>query len=167
MHHVAGSIPIIVFTERGEHELALLVIDEGAADNVTRGQFSTDPYKLRDTIEFALARDKISKNTEHKSASDYKDLKEQGMANLRHMAEDGITILKSVRAEAAATLEDALHHGREDLKEAIAYGTKNLKDAQTTAASALKENVEKHKEKDQIIAWMSGGYSMDKNSDAG
>jgi hypothetical protein len=38
-----GGIPLFVLTKREDHELVLLVVEKGAADNVTRGQFSTDP----------------------------------------------------------------------------------------------------------------------------
>jgi DNA-binding NtrC family response regulator len=110
MQTVAKGAPIIVFTERENHELALMAIDEGAADNVTRGQFSTDPFKLRDTIEFSIARDKISKRTAEKSVTDYKDARQRA-----------VETLLSVQAE------------------------------------SRKES----KEKDQIINWMSGNYSVE------
>ena len=39
------------------------------ADNVTRGQFSTDPYRLRDAINFYFARDTLSKKAEQENTS--------------------------------------------------------------------------------------------------
>ena len=133
--HIVGNIPIIVFTERDDHELALLVIEEGAVDNVTRGQFSTDPYKLRDAIEFSMARDKISKEAGVQNA-----------ASLNRLGKRGASDLKDLRM-----------HGASDLKEA-------LRDAAAVLKGVRAENAAQIKEKDDIIHWMGGGYSVAKVS---
>jgi len=136
MQHVVKDVPIIVFTERKDHELALLVVGEGAADNVTRGQFSTDPYKLRDAIEFSLARNQISRDARAQSvaalnrlgkrdAADFKILKEQGEASLKTAKKNAATALKESREESTALLQA----------------------------------------KDETIFWMSGGYSVNSKGD--
>ena len=51
-----NSIPIIVITGKEEHELALFVINGGAADNLHRGDFAEPYSKLKDAITFSLAR---------------------------------------------------------------------------------------------------------------
>jgi FixJ family two-component response regulator len=188
MQGIVHGVPIIVFTERADHELALMVIDEGAADNVTRGQFSTDPYKLRDAIEFALARDKISKKTEQKNAVDYRHLEEQSVTDLHDREEHEETALKGVKAEAALVLKEAVEHGNnnlreavrhaavileesvkhgnDELNEAVRHAAVTLKEAMVEAATALKEarqeSADRRREKEQIIAWMGGGYSVEK-----
>jgi len=131
MQHIVGGIPIIVFTERADHELALLVIEEGAADNVTRGQFSTDPYKLRDAIEFSLARDKISKDGKQENAEALSRLGKKDAVLLRKQKEQGIADLKKAGEESATALNKI----------------------QETSTALIKE-------KDETIFWMGGGYSV-------
>jgi FixJ family two-component response regulator len=236
MQEIAGGIPIIVFTERSEHELALMVMEEGAADNVTRGQFSTDPYKLRDAIEFSLARNRIAKCSEQKNAKNIIYVGELGAVQLQTMKDQHHVMMQEAMSSASATLQEAIEHGNQELKEAgraskivlqdalesgkndlrnahehrkgddrrkvngfgpivhgfileqrkgdrretgrhaaanlrkaVENGANNLMDAKAVASAALKkfheESAESHREKDQIIHWMSGGYSMEKATD--
>lgn len=78
------DIPIIVITGKGEneHNLAVYVMEAGAADNMVRGEFSG----LMDAMEFAMIRRKITENTksetdktlqDSKDAEDVKHLKEK------------------------------------------------------------------------------------------
>lgn len=62
VEELANSIPIIVITGKEEHELALFVINSGASDNMTRGDFANTYGKLRDAITFSLARCAILKD---------------------------------------------------------------------------------------------------------
>ncbi len=58
--NAAGQdIPVIVFTQRSEHNLAKSVVNEGAADNVVSEDFHERPEILRDAIVFSLARNDI------------------------------------------------------------------------------------------------------------
>ncbi|MAI08604.1 MAG: hypothetical protein CMF61_06565 [Magnetococcales bacterium] len=59
---VVDNIPIIVITGKDEHELALFVINRGASDNMSRGDFANTYGKLRDAISFSLARCAILKD---------------------------------------------------------------------------------------------------------
>lgn len=49
------EVPIIALTGEDEHELAVYLMEKGAADTLIRGQF----LRLVDAIEFALIRQKI------------------------------------------------------------------------------------------------------------
>lgn len=179
LQETVQGIPIIVFTERGEHELALLVVEDGAADNVTKGHFSTDPYKLRDAIEFALARAAISRGREQKSHKDRELLQDQSahddMARSRQ-----VTALTNAMAEASILLEKTIANANENvrladvlavskLRDAVEYGENLLADAKSDATTAIDklhtENAELHREKDQTIHWLSGGYSMENDPD--
>ena len=53
---LSKDIPIIVITGKNEEDLALFVVNCGAADNMTRGNFATTYGKLRDAIRFSLVR---------------------------------------------------------------------------------------------------------------
>jgi DNA-binding NtrC family response regulator len=59
---VVNEIPIIVITGDEEHDLALFVMNAGASDNMTRGDFRKTYGKLRDAIDFSLARHSIFKS---------------------------------------------------------------------------------------------------------
>lgn len=65
------DIPIIVITGKGakEHDLAVYVMEAGAADNMIRGEFSG----LMDAMEFAIIRRKIVKNTKLESDKTLQD----------------------------------------------------------------------------------------------
>ncbi|HTK84683.1 MAG TPA: hypothetical protein VL625_06310 [Patescibacteria group bacterium] len=179
LHEIVRGIPIIVFTESGEHELALMVVEEGAADNITKGQLSTDPYKLRDAIEFALARMAIAgdmvKEHDEQSFRREQDSQKNEAARSREIA-----ALTNAMAEVSVVLEKTIAHANENLrkanelaasklKEAIEYGENLVAEARAEASSAKDlahvENADLHREKDQTIHWLSGGYSIDSNPD--
>lgn len=75
--------PIIVITGKGaeEHDLAVYVMEAGAADNMIRGEFSG----LMDAMEFAVIRRKITKNTKSESDKALKDNKDA--ENIKHLKE--------------------------------------------------------------------------------
>lgn len=70
----AHDIPIIVITGKGqkEHDLATLVMEAGAADNMIRGEFSG----LTDAMEFALIRRKITKDLKSQTDKTLQDSKD-------------------------------------------------------------------------------------------
>jgi DNA-binding NarL/FixJ family response regulator len=177
MQKIVGPVPIIVFTERAEHELALLVVEEGAADNVTKGQFSTDPYKLRDAIQFALARSRISKKTELSNAANIQRIGDIGAAKIKSLTERQETVLAEAMAEASIVLRKTIEQGNSDLsaagnwadivlEEVLEHGENDLRKVKTEAAAAIKEvrdaSTEREREHAQTIHWLSGGYSMEK-----
>ena len=69
---VVNDIPIIVITGDNDHELALFVMNSGASDNMTRGDFRNTYGKLRDAIDFSLARCLILKSA-RKDGQDSED----------------------------------------------------------------------------------------------
>lgn len=79
----AHNIPIIVITGKGEkgHDLAIYVMEAGAADNMVRGEFSG----LMDAMEFAMIRRKITKKTKSETDKTLQDSKDAGDA--KHLKE--------------------------------------------------------------------------------
>jgi len=77
--NVAKQIPIIVITGKEEHDLAIFVMNAGAADNMTRGNFSNAHGKLGDAIEFSLVRSRILKDS-RKLTTESENLREQLMS---------------------------------------------------------------------------------------
>lgn len=177
MREIVRGIPIIVFTERSEHGLALMVVHEGAADNMTRGQFSTDPCKLRDAIEFALARAEIANKREQATGEEYELLKDQGAQDRDEARQHETMALASALAKASIVLERTIEDTNENLRQsdqraavklrnAVEHGETLLAEARADAVTAIDQlteaNEELHREKDQAIHWLSGGYSIDK-----
>jgi response regulator RpfG family c-di-GMP phosphodiesterase len=76
VEELVNNIPIIVITGKEDHELALFVINGGASDNMSRGDFASTYGKLRDAITFSLARCAILKDS-RKRGDDAVDLKNQ------------------------------------------------------------------------------------------
>ena len=79
----AHNIPIIVITGKGEkeHDLAVFVMESGAADNMIRGEFSG----LIDAMEFAMIRRKITKNTKSETDKTLQKSKDDG--DVKHLKE--------------------------------------------------------------------------------
>lgn len=60
-NRVYGSyqdVPIIILTSKADHELAVGLVDEGAADYVKKDKISSDPERICDAIDFAICRHK-------------------------------------------------------------------------------------------------------------
>lgn len=75
----AKAIPIIVITGKEDHELAVFVMNAGAADNMLRGNTRNTYGKLGDAIEFSLARCKIL-NASRKLTNESEHLRKQLIA---------------------------------------------------------------------------------------
>lgn len=127
----AGDLPVIVFTQRDEHRLALLALKAGAADNITQGELASDPFKLRDAIEFALARHRIRLKADKKHMNDLTDLAAENASALRRLGDASQADLQSARDYATAALFE------------------------------LKRNARLLLEKEHTISWLGGGYSVD------
>lgn len=80
------NIPIIVITGKGkkEHDLAVYVMESGAADNMIRGEFSG----LSDAMEFALIRRKITKDKKSQTDKTLQDSKDDGDVKNLKQAQD-------------------------------------------------------------------------------
>ena len=129
MQNIADGVPIIVFTARKDHGLALMVIEAGAADNITKGQFSSDPYKLRDAIEFSLARDDISKKTERENTDNMTHIGDLRTQDIKSMKQHEAIALEGARAEAVIVLDKAVHHENIALRESSRQATAVLCEA--------------------------------------
>jgi hypothetical protein len=108
MQKIVGAVPIIVFTERKNHEPVLMVVEAGVVDKVTRGQFSTDSYKLRNAIKFPFAHLRTSR----KIAQNHK-------ANVIHIKNLGATDIKSLQERQKNALVEAMTEASIVLKEAV------------------------------------------------
>lgn len=121
MASIISDLPIIVFNGSVERNLALSLIYQGAADTITKDQADSDPYRLRDTIESAMARNKVFQRNYNREIS---QIKRQDEALIR---------------KASNTRFRALEIAQED-------------------------NAREMREKNQIIHWMSGGYSVESHT---
>lgn len=77
VEHIAHETPIIVLTGEDEYNLATYVMEQGAADKIVRGKFG----RLVDAIEFALIRQKITKDTKTEADKKLTDSRKQGASD--------------------------------------------------------------------------------------
>lgn len=73
---VADSQPIVILTGLTDHDLALALVQEGAADFVNKGLIYDKPELLRDAVDFAICRHRLVKEA-HRKALDTLAQKEQ------------------------------------------------------------------------------------------
>ncbi len=52
----AGKVPVIIMTNLKDHELAKVMVSEGAADFLNKDTIAKDPKLVRDAIDFSMAR---------------------------------------------------------------------------------------------------------------
>ena len=147
MHGIAPGIPIIIFSGATDHALAMLVMKEGAADNVTREMFTASPERLKDAIECSLSRNEILKK-----------LIEREPAALKALQEAGATDLKESEMIAAAELVESEKTAAAGLKESEKKSATELKDLHVQHSVDLEAH-------EQILFWMSGGYSVDSSKE--
>ncbi len=177
LQKIVQGLPIIIFMERSDNEPALLVV-EGEADNIILGHFTTDPCKLRNAIEFAMARSAIARDLEQQcheefALSDDRCVQSRDIARI-HEA----TALVVAMAEASVTLGRASEHANENLRqgnELPASPAANVTEYGDTLLAAAKlegvadllntATVEEYKEKGPSIHWLCGGFSIENDPD--
>lgn len=93
--NAAGGVetPVIVFTIRAEHELAKQAVLEGAADNVTWENLYRNPERVRDAIEFSLARNNLILEIHHEAQHALDQIKEEH-ANIVDVFTGGYSVKK-------------------------------------------------------------------------
>ncbi|TAL28026.1 MAG: hypothetical protein EPN97_15530 [Alphaproteobacteria bacterium] len=89
------DIPIIVFTDREDHNLARFVMAEGAAENISQWQIRSDPDRLESVIESCLARDNIFKKEQQKNIADLKAMETKAGPDLENAPYENVNIIKS------------------------------------------------------------------------
>lgn len=88
IENTVDDIPLIVFTGRSEHDLALVIVREGTqGDGVIKERFSASPERLKDAVEFALARNRILREIKMSNAAALEAAKEKGAAALKEVQE--------------------------------------------------------------------------------
>lgn len=58
MENVKEDIPVVILTNKHDHELAVNIVDEGAEDYIRKSAIGDDPELLCDAIDFAVCRHK-------------------------------------------------------------------------------------------------------------
>lgn len=148
---VVNDTPLIVFTGEEEHDMALLIMREGAADNITRENFAARPECLKEAIECALTRAEFQREKSQialESKRKKSDVKRKKFQNIEAVK------LKYTHEKEAAALE------KYEEKTAT-----TLKENERLTAEALKESNVQYlldtKYQKQLVSWMSGGYSVE------
>jgi len=54
-----SKLPVIIMTNLKDHELAQLMVQEGAADFLNKDTISNNPAHIRDVLDFSMARHSI------------------------------------------------------------------------------------------------------------
>lgn len=57
----AVKVPVIIMTNLKDHELAKVMVQEGAADFLNKDTIVKNPKQIRDTIDFSVARHSVGK----------------------------------------------------------------------------------------------------------
>lgn len=177
LQKIVRGLPIIIFMERSDNELALLVV-EGEADNIILGHFTTDPCKLRNAIEFAMARSAIARDLEQQYHEEFALSGDRCPQNRDIARIHEATALVVAMAEASVTLGQTIEHANENLRQAdeppistpanaTAYGDRLLAEAKLEAVTESLNTVmvEQCKKKDPSIHWLCGGYSLENDPD--
>jgi len=91
VHFLVAHIPMIILTGATEDDMAMLLVKEDVADNVTRETFRASPEKLKQAIEFTVSRNDILKRpagrslrrqlSEEKAATEARYVQEQYLSN--------------------------------------------------------------------------------------
>ncbi len=158
---VSKDTPVIIFTGKNDHGLAMLVMRSGAEDCITREQFKMNPESLRDVIEFAIARREFDISSLQEAL---KGIRETGVLERMLSRKKGASELHAAEEKGATELKTSQEKGAAELRTAEERGAAELKSAQKENATELKrmhkarlDDVKDHK---QAMSWMSGGYSI-------
>lgn len=170
MKEAARGKPIIVFTRAEDRELALFMVNEGA--DIISGNAQTrktEPNRLGDILDYTWIR--------HSNA--LKD-KEEGVANLlaeRERSADRLKVKDWVISRLRQGNSANPFSGEDGALPDPSYYSpasegrheKAMQQERDRGASALQREItagrKRLKEKDQMISWMRGGYSVENSED--
>lgn len=172
-----SETPIITLTRSADNILALTAIEEGAASNVTDDELKSDFRRLKSAMEYSLARYKNARTGKLylKEALHY--LRRQNKTKLRSVNSASSKALKAEQKHSAAALQEEKKHSAKDLRMEHKNSLAALKREQKHSAQAIgnekkrsekamAKQHEKHatavEEKEAVIRWLSGGYSVEK-----
>lgn len=119
MVKMAHGIPIIVFTDREEHDMALLAMEDGASDNITRGDADTDIFKFRDAIEFSMARAAIAKELEQRNEDSKEQASAVADARLQEFQQSSSSDMNHQRDQYSGIVKALIDRGEADIVEAV------------------------------------------------
>ncbi len=134
MVDMAKGVPIIVYTNHEDRNLALLAMEEGAVDNITKGYAGMDIYKFRDAIEFSLIRNESSRKLSQETARKMRDLRRDADSELHSIRKSNAADMKDQRDQYANLMKEALEKSDKDIINA-------LSDISEALAMAKVENV--------------------------
>lgn len=147
IHGIVEDLPVIIFTGASEHDLAMLIVKEGVADNITREIFAAAPESLKNAIESSLSRNNI----------------------LQKLIARAPAALEAAEKIAATSLRDAEKTAARELILSEETAASELKTSEEISALELKEMHVQHKADreyhKQVLSWMSGGYSVTSNTE--
>lgn len=149
MVEMAHGIPIIVFTDRKDHETALNAIKHGAADNITRGDSKVDFDKFRDAIEFSIARAGIASSIETQHTKNAAEAQLQAQDDLSEALEKSEVAMDRQKDRYAALVRNVIDKGDEDIVLAVRQVSEALADSKFEN-SILVARLKNHKNPDVI-----------------
>ena len=121
MMKTINNVPIIVFNSSSEHDIALFVIEEGAAESITSDQLIEENFSLFNIIERCLVRVQNTRRLQIRNLQEMEEIRRQWQSDI------------------------------------VEANTRNFH----TLTQMQEENLEKIIEKNRVIKWISGGYSVD------
>lgn len=119
MVSMAHGVPIIVFTDRTDHDLAVLAMEEGAMDNITKGHLGTDIFKFRDAIEYALIRKSNAEKLEAQNNDTRIEVIENAESRISDIQVRSAIDMDTQRNQYAELVMHIMETGDEDIVEAI------------------------------------------------
>lgn len=137
MIKMAHGIPIIVFTDREDHDMALLAMEEGAADNITRGDLDTDIFKFRDAIEFSMARAAVARELEQQNDAKTKQASTEADATLQKFQQSSASDMNYQRDQYAGIIKTIIDRGDSDVFQAVSEISAALAEAKLNNAILL------------------------------
>lgn len=149
----ARDIPVILVSNRTDHDLALWAMEEGAADNVVKGDLNTQTFKLSDVIEFSMRRKSISRK-----------IADENSRAMRDLARDAASELHSVRKSHAETIAEKDEETADALKNAPTIEDDRLltalRDISQALAKAQHENAILHSRIQQANYYGPDSYNQ-------
>ncbi len=116
---MAHGIPVIVFTNRKDHDMAVWALEDGAADNITRGIPGTDVFKFRDAIDFSLARAEIAKQLNQKNRQDLKNASMDSAMEIHSVRKSNAADMDRQKEQYAAVMRTFIERSDADVLQAV------------------------------------------------
>ena len=129
MIDMAHGIPVVVFSTRKEHDMAMLAIEDGAADNITKGESGTDIFKFRDAISFSMARAQISRKIQQRNDDALAYAEINSAARLKASQKEDSSNLDAQKKQYADIVTTIIERGDNDIAQAVKEISESLSQA--------------------------------------